>query len=59
MMAAVPATDLAASETSMNRLQRVWELLYRLPVDVVVLAFADGVGDVRYRLVAGQLHFTG
>ncbi len=60
LMNHVAPCDLAQNEQALNVLQRMWEFLYSLPVDVIVMARQSEEGGChRYTLLSGQLNYLG
>ena len=61
-MSPVAPCNLQENEHAMNVLQRMWEFMYSLPVDAIVLAQqAKGTHDeqIAFSLLQGQLNYVG
>jgi len=61
-MSHVAPCNLLENEHALNVLQRMWEFIYSLPVDVIVLAQPDRQspqGDPVFSLLTGQLNYVG
>lgn len=61
-MSHVAPCDLLENEHALNVLQRIWEFIYSLPVDVIVLAQqaqGSAEGQPVFSLLSAQLNYVG